>query len=64
MTGVENIGELKQLLELEEVNPEMVKLSNYIYDTEGQHAANKYLDIIKPQLNQKQGQKHAQDYLN
>ena len=64
MTGVENIGELKQLLELEEVNPEMVKLYNYIYDTEGKDAANKYLDIIKPQLNQMQGQKQAQEYLN
>lgn len=64
MTGVENIGELKQLLELEEVNPEMVKLYNYIYDTEGKDAANEYLDIIKPQLNQMQGQKQAQEYLN
>ena len=64
MTGVENISELKQLLELEEVNPEMVKLYNYIYDTEGKDAANKYLDIIKPQLNQMQGQKQAQEYLN
>ena len=64
MTGVENIKELKQLLELEEVNPEMVKLYNYIYDTEGKDAANEYLDIIKPQLNQMQGQKQAQEYLN
>ena len=66
MTGVDEdtYERLKQIANLSEENPDLAKMYNYLYDTKGEEEANKYLEIIEPQLNQMEGQKKATEFLN
>ena len=64
MIGVDDdtYERLKQLTNLSESNPDLAKMYNYLYDTKGEEEANKYLEIIEPQLNQMEGQKKQQSF--
>ena len=61
--GIGDYKELKQLLELSKEDENYAKIYNYLYVNEGREAAEEYLSALVPQLNQREGEKQAKEFL-
>lgn len=57
-------SDLENLKIASEVNPELGKMYNYLFQTEGVVAANLYLERIKDTVNQTVGEKNAKEFLD
>ncbi len=59
----EKIKNLAEAIEINEDYAEMGNIYNYIYETEGEYAANEYLNAVEDSVNQILGQKKANEFL-
>ena len=62
--ALENKGKLENLLKASEIEPELAKMYNYLYDYQGEEAATTYLFSIESTINQINGKQKAEKFLN
>lgn len=60
---MENKKELENLLVASEMNPELSKMYNYLYEKEGLESATEYLTKMEDTINQEVGKKQAEAFL-
>lgn len=61
---IKNAEELYNLAVASTVNPNLGKMYNYLYETEGEESATKYLKAIEETVNQINGELNAKKFLN
>lgn len=59
-----NLTQIEALSRASEINPELGKVYNYLYETQGKEKANDYLKMMEETLNQINGQVNAEKFLS
>ncbi|MCI9279265.1 MAG: hypothetical protein HFJ02_00505 [Bacilli bacterium] len=59
-----NLSQVDALSRASELNPELGKIYNYLYETQGKEKANDYLNKMEETLNQINGQVNAEKFLS
>ncbi len=59
-----NLSQIDALSRASEINPELGKMYNYLYETQGKEKANDYLKQMEETLNQINGQVNAEKFLS
>lgn len=59
-----NYDDLKNLIQASKSNPDLSKMYNYLYETEGLESANQYVENMKSTINQICGMQQAEVFLN
>ena len=60
----QNLSQIDALSRASEINPELGKVYNYLYETQGKEKANDYLKQMEETLNQINGQVNAEKFLS